>query len=951
MAYPVWVTPTGDLGVIPENQYINIQLDAQDMGAGPLTYSFIAGEFPPGVYVDAYGKVQGVPIVTNAVVSTTNRVYKFTLRATNVNDEIADRTFSLTVTNIIPPRITPRTTYLGTHFDGNFLSIQLAATKVNPNAALTWTLESGNLPEGVTLSSNGLISGFVYPLPKLSDTYTWIDTTGNIGISGLGYTTGYSSTAYNQFAYDNPATYRNSSYQFNIKVFDGANYDNLSYRLNIAAKGSVKADDTSDTADQAELTIDTDNIYVPIVTTPPRQLPDARVNTNYAFKFDAIDPVQDVILFSLNASTADTFDENTFDTASFDGETQGLPTGNASTLALDTTTGWLYGNVGNIGNADRQTYTFSIGAYKRDQTQYTSIPITYTWTVLGDISNTIDWITSPNLGLLDNGTISELAVVAKSNAGKDITYSVVSPSALPQGLSMNSSGLIYGRCTFEYFSVDGDGVIIDGDTTTFDNTYNVTVKATTTDGTATATRTFSIRINNFNLYPYENLYLRALPEVDQRETFLSIVNNTELFPDDSIYRIDDPWFGRAKEIRSLFLAGVAPHQMTDYISAMITNHYNKKINFSNVKTARALDSNFDTTYEVVYIELEETNVDNGKSPANSITLHNQNYYKNNSLFDTLYPNSFANMSSKLDMLGYTNRGALPAWMTSTQADTRVLGFTRAIVLAYTKPGRSEQIAYRLRSNNIVFNSIDFVSDRYLLDNHLSTNYNITTGKFISGVETTFDRILRPGYVTTVVDYAVRDIAFQDINGQTVHHVSLLGGLDGITNLQDNQTLIFAQQEFYQNSFRDAVENDGWNIITESGYTIIPGYYDHVYNPAIENQRAGVWKMNITIIDPLVDSADTTNQLISLSFVNTVALGEYVQINYGARYGYKVLYYDLSIKIGYTVPEYSILNISSLNVNRTRFDSFDTKFINNRDTKANPGINDKTLKFPRFNVFQ
>ena len=51
MAYPVWVTPTGDLGVIPENQYINIQLDAQDMGAGPLTYSFIAGEFPPGVYV------------------------------------------------------------------------------------------------------------------------------------------------------------------------------------------------------------------------------------------------------------------------------------------------------------------------------------------------------------------------------------------------------------------------------------------------------------------------------------------------------------------------------------------------------------------------------------------------------------------------------------------------------------------------------------------------------------------------------------------------------------------------------------------------------------------------------------------------------------------------------------------------------------------------------------
>jgi hypothetical protein len=77
-------------------------------------------------------------------------------------------------------------------------------------------------------------------------------------------------------------------------------------------------------------------------------------------------------------------------------------------------------------------------------------------------------------------------------------------------------------------------------------------------------------------------------------------------------------------------------------------------------------------------------------------------------------------------------------MTSPQDDGRVLGLTRGIVLAYTIPGASKLIAYRLENNNINFNNINFIADRYQLDGSLSDNYNTATNRFYTSKEATFD---------------------------------------------------------------------------------------------------------------------------------------------------------------------------------------------------------------------
>jgi hypothetical protein len=947
MANPIWSTPGGSLGVVPENEFFQIQLEASDPAGGNVTYRSLAGSIPPGMQITRSGSLQGVPVVTD--VTNTNRNYEFSIRAQDPNGLVNDRTFNLTITNIVPPQITPRVTSLGEVFDGIYYSLQLHATEVNPQATLAWDIIGGSLPSGLSLSKDGLISGFILPIP----------TVGNPG------TAGFNASPYNEFSYDQSTSYQNNSYTFTVRVFDGINYDSLTYRLIVISKSTWEADTTLDTTD-SQLTIDYDTQYVPILLTPAQALPTVRSNSKFAFQFQAADPNNNEFEYILSQGAGSGFDADgtVFDGTRFDQSEYSLPTG----LSIDPNTGWLIGTLGSQVEAEK-TYTFEIYAAETAPPYANSVAIQYTMTVLGDITNTITWNTSANLGIIDNGSVSQLSVSATSNAGKNLIYSLVTDKThLPQGLKLLPSGLIVGRTTFEYFSLDKNTTTIDGATTTVDNTYNFTVQATSTDGTVSSTKRFTILINNFNKTPYENLYLKALPTLDQRQTFLSIVNNTEIFPDNLIYRNGDPYFGRAQDIRSLFLSGLTPSQLSAYTSAMSTNTYNKRIEFSNIKTARAVDANFNTKYEVVYVELKDDAMNQGSTPVN--------YYYNSTISANVYPNSFDNMSSVISSnLGFANQGALPGWMTSPQIDKKTLGFTRAIVLAYTIPGASNLIAYRLKSNGITFNNIDFVADRYDLDNVLSKNYNTTTGKFITSKETTFDRIVRPGAVAYTVDYGVRGLAFDMINGQSVASIQARGGLDGVLYFQNGQTLIFTQQESYAGELN---ANDGWNL----NGAAVPGYNDYINSSGLPNgtsgfpsnpvqnqtvtvnnilyvftnynnqgvllatgvwrkanQRSGIWTINIS---------DTN--IVTLTFSKVIQVGTRVQINYGVSKSNSIVLYNPILQIGQSVPAYTSLS-TMLSSSNTRFDNYGTKFLSNRDQYTGPELSDTWLKFPKRNMLQ
>lgn len=760
-----WLTPKGNLGTFRELDYQDIILSATDSNNRPLEFKLQSGTVPPGMYVTANGHFKGVPAI-NASTSSDSVTYTFTVRASNNDGNIADRTFYVVIDAYIPVQIVNRPPSgilrLGTFDDASPVNYQFNAVSSKANANIKWQITSGEVPvdirtnEPIALTTDGLFSGYFARL---------LDTSAE--------TAGYAVESADAFPYDFSALSRNVVYRFTVQATDGISSDSMLVEITVVSKGHFTADNAITTVDSDFLTIDADNRYVPIIITDPSSIPQLQAGNRFAFKFEAIDPENDTINWQSNA---------------------GVPNG----LTLSSITGWLTGTIPSQV-PESITYAFTVQAYKRDKPTYISRPLEVRITSLKNASNYVTWVTPTNVGTLINGQISELDIKAISNLGKPVTYQLIDGS-LPAGLELLTNGNIIGRTTFKYFSLDGfkskltvanafgittgmtvqgPGVAagstvleiidedtitispsinvsegteltfanlitsteyytrttslststsIDNDTTTFDCTFNFTAQATTTDLTASSVKDFSITIDNYNRAPFENVYLKALPRYEQRQLFDSILSNTSIFPPALLYRPEDPYFGLSEDIRMLFLAGLSSSELSKFANSVQYNHYNKTINFGAVKTARAVDQNFNTKYEVVYLEIPDDKTSDGVSAALSQEPAITNYYEG--VYHTIYPNSFENMAYRLSTgIGFVNRGALPDWMVSPQEDGTTPGLKRVVVLAYTVPGASKLIAYRLKNNNITFSDIQFVADRYVVDTTLIKNYNFNNNAF------------------------------------------------------------------------------------------------------------------------------------------------------------------------------------------------------------------------------
>ena len=91
-----------------------------------------------------------------------------------------------------------------------------------------------------------------------------------------------------------------------------------------------------------------------------------------------------------------------------------------------------------------------------------------------------------------------------------------------------------------------------------------------------------------------------------------------------------------------------------------------------------------------------------------------------------------------------------------QDDGNVLGLIRCAVLAYTQPGASKLIAYRLQNSNFEINLIPFVADRYQWDNYLSQFYNTETNSFEPSIPTTFDKFPNLASGSAIIDTVIVD---------------------------------------------------------------------------------------------------------------------------------------------------------------------------------------------------
>jgi hypothetical protein len=314
-------------------------------------------------------------------------------------------------------------------------------------------------------------------------------------------------------------------------------------------------------------------------------------------------------------------------------------------------------------------------------------------------------------------------------------------------------------------------------------------------------KTFTIRLIREYNAPYQNLIVQAMPPQNDRDLIDSLLNNTNIFVPEYIYRPDDPNFGKATRVNYQHAFGLAPESLDAYFESLYLNHYWKNLVLGSIETAQARDENDNVIYEVVYCRVVDDLVNaQGQSVSKIVNLSYPiiDPADGSTVLTQVYPNSLVNMRDQvIDVVGQIST-KLPLWMTSKQADGRVLGFTPAWVMCYTNPGYSRQIAYYISTQfGTQLNRVDFKVDRYILDRSLSRNWDTETQDWTpQPTLTTFDRYDTPNLQDLgEVDIATR-LAFADVNARTVDYIQGLGGLDGIIFPIDGKTLIFAKQENY-----------------------------------------------------------------------------------------------------------------------------------------------------------
>jgi len=716
---PVWKTEPGSLGVVPEGKFYRIALEAEDPDfpgdPSKVTYSLIAGTLPAGVQVNTNGTIEGIPVsvadfkgVPSAV--SENTTSKFAIRVVDDEDRIADRTFTLTVSGQDRPEWITPAGRIGEWFDGSEIEFQFEATDLDPEDIISMTVVAGELPDGITLTTDGLLSGFAEPIIDLGAAQAGWDRDG---------------TFFDENPFDFSTTSISQNYQFTIQLTDGKDVVLRTFEMFVYSRNGMTADTVEFTADSGNITADSIAIRAPYITNNVDDIGSYRHDNYFAYKFEGKDPDGDQVQYTISSGS--------------------LPAG----LSLDADTGWLSGNLPYVGLTEEE-FEFGVKVYKAIDPSIQSLLYITSMTVVGDIETGVQWITDEDLGTIDNGTISTLSVEA-THGNAVLQYRLQaggSNSKLPQGLTLLPSGNIAGQVSFKTFSLDGDTTTfdadfatrLDADPTTFDLTYVFIVEAYSANGIVSVTKQFTILINKEFNGPHNVLYCKAMPPREDRLLLDTLLLNQDVITPDIVYRPDDPNFGSANRVIYQHAFGLTPASIEDYFAALELNHYNKQLVLGEFKTARALDENDNVIYEVVYSQVVDNLVNaQGESVPPSVPIKYP-AIDNGVPVTTVYPNSLENMREEVvDQIGQESK-VLPRWMLSKQEDGAVLGFTPAWVIAYTKPGKSKLLQYNITEFfGTQLNLVDFEIDRYTLDSQLSEHWDLNLQQWVPGGTTTFDR--------------------------------------------------------------------------------------------------------------------------------------------------------------------------------------------------------------------
>jgi hypothetical protein len=503
-----WITPAGDLGTVTERQILNIPVQATtDQDA--IFYSLLAGNLPRGLRLESTtGIIKGS--ATEVRRFTTSR---FVIRADDGKD-IEDRTFSINVDGSDVPRWLTEQGFLQVGNGENYFvldneQVNFALSAIDSDLIAGDTLEyylvpsGGELPPGLSLSRDGIISGFTDPIFALENV---TNPTGAFDTNGYDITyydkpeaksNGFDTYLYDNVTFDYTEPSRGPRrlsrfYTFIVAVSDGVSEVRRVFRIWVVTEEFLQADNSIVQVDTNLFRSDNTGDRVPIWITDS-YLGRYRADNYVTVFLDVYDPpsLSGVITYFLLSINPD------------DGSPSVLPPG----LQLDTITGELAGRVP-YQNAVTKTYKFTMQAIdfpaSLATTTYTFVGIwnstreylpneavtylnlifialernrnvipaegtiwnqavataekTFTIDIIGEIESAIEWISDSDRGSIRPNQPSALFVEARSlYYGGKVVYELTS-GVLPPGLTLLSTGIIQGKVK-QFADDQGPGII------------------------------------------------------------------------------------------------------------------------------------------------------------------------------------------------------------------------------------------------------------------------------------------------------------------------------------------------------------------------------------------------------------------------------------------------------------------------------------------------------------
>lgn len=380
MALEIWNQPTGySLGAFNDQILLNIALPViNDSG---VVYSVIAGTLPPGLVVNGHTVSGTVSIVKETT------IYKFCIRAER-NGEKADRTFFMTIqsTNPLTFITPPGRLHCGINhqlfaIDDTYVNFQIEVKSDILNDNITFSLASGNLPNGLSLSSDGLISGM---LTKLST-----ETLDN----------GYEES------------------HFDIRASNGIYTKTQSFSMIVVGPYYLTADNTMIFNGTSIFTADVTNIR-PVQWKTEPYLGSFRYDNYLTVELEPYE----------NSNVVYNIDQSQIlppGTEFLDGVISGyVPSQSTYNQAYEFEISASRSNLLS-GESIVNTRQFSLD-------------------LIGEFDNKLEWVTPSNVGVVTEGVPVNLSIVAVSSLTKSVIIYEIIAGSLPSGVSMGSDGVMTG---------------------------------------------------------------------------------------------------------------------------------------------------------------------------------------------------------------------------------------------------------------------------------------------------------------------------------------------------------------------------------------------------------------------------------------------------------------------------------------------------------------------------